>query len=142
MASTYVGFYTFPQDFLTKKHDFDNDEFRIALTNTLPNAATDVDITNIVEVANGGGYTTGGKTINVSLSLVGAVTLVFGDPLVWTGLPGGFGPFQYAVLYNYSQADQRLVGYWAYPSSISLLDTETLTVVPSAINGVFKVVGS
>lgn len=141
MASTYVGLYTFPQDFLTAKHNFDTDEFRIALTNTLPNAATDVDITDITQVANGGGYTTGGLTIDVTLSLDGAVSLVFGDPIVWTGGVGGFGPFQYAVLYNYSQADQRLIGYWAYPSSISVLETETLTVVPSPTNGLFKVVG-
>jgi hypothetical protein len=141
MASAYVGFYTFPQDFLTAKHDFETDVFHIALTNTLPSAATDVDYTDIVEVANGGGYSTGGLPIDVALSLDGSTTLVFGDPIVWTGDVGGFGPFQYAVLYNYTQADQRLVGYWAYPSSISILETETLTVVPSPVNGLFKVVG-
>lgn len=139
MASTYVGFDTFPQDFLTAKHDFDTHEFRIILTNTLPNAAADLDYTDIVEVANGGGYTSGGQAVAVSLSLVSHDTLVFGDALVWTGGVGGFGPFQYAVLYNYTQADQRLVCYWAYPSSISLLETETLTVVPSPTDGIFKV---
>jgi hypothetical protein len=45
------------------------------------------------------------------------------------------------VLYNFSQLDQRLIGYWAYPSSISILETETLTVVPSSVDGLFKVVG-
>lgn len=141
MASTYVGFQTFPQDFLTAKHNFDVDVFRVALTNTLPNVVTAVAYTDIVEVANGGGYSTGGKTIPVGLSLVSGVTLVFGDPIVWTGGVGGFGPFRYAVLFNYSQADQRLIGYWAYPSSISLLEAETLTLVPSPANGLFKVVG-
>jgi hypothetical protein len=141
MASTYVGFQTFPQDFLTAKHNFDVDVFHVALTNTLPSVVTAVAYPDIVEVANGGGYLTGGKTIPVDLSLVGGVTLVFGDPIVWTGGVGGFGPFQYAVLFNYSQADQRLVGYWAYPSSISLLEAETLTLVPDPTNGLFKVVG-
>ena len=141
MASTYVGFHTFPRDFLTAKHDFDVDEFRIALTNTVPNAATNIDFADSVEVANGGGYTTGGRVIDVDLTLSGSTTIVFGDPVVWTGGVGGFGPFQYAVLYNFSQLDQRLIGYWAYPSSISILETVTLTVVPSSVDGLFKVVG-
>ena len=141
MASTYVGFHTFPQDFLTAKHDFDVDEFRIALTNTEPDAAADISFADIIEVANGGGYTTGGLAIDVGLTPGGATTFVFGDPVIWTGGVGGFGPLQYAVLYNFSQLDQRLIGYWAYPSSISVLETETLTVVPSAVNGLFKVVG-
>ncbi len=140
MASTYVGFETFPRDFLSGRHNFATDVFHIMLTNTLPDVVNNVLSSDITEIAVGGGYAIGGLPVSVTLSFSGgATTFVFGSPVVWTATSGGFGPFQYAVLYNYSGASQRLIAYWAYPTSISLLDTEHLTVVPNVVDGIFKV---
>jgi hypothetical protein len=55
---------------------------------------------------------------------------ISGTAVVFTATAGGIGPVQYAILYNdtaTSPAD-ALIAYWAYPSSITLADTETLTI--------------
>jgi hypothetical protein len=55
---------------------------------------------------------------------------VSGTQIVFTATAGGIGPFRYAVLYNdtaTSPADAA-VAYFDYGSSITLGDTETLTV--------------
>lgn len=139
MAATYTSFYTFPQDLLIGLHDFDTDVFHIMLTNTAPDAATDLDYTDIVEITAQNGYSAGGSAITLARSLVGDVAVMGGSTLVFTASGGSFGPYRYAVLFNYSQADQRLIGFWDYGVSASTLDTETLTVVPDATNGVFRI---
>lgn len=140
MAATYTSFYTFAQDLLIGKHNFDGDVFRVMLSNVLPNAATALSYPDITEITPQNGYTAAGKVITLSRSLVGSVAVMGGSTLVFTAAGGSFGPYRYAVLYNYSQADQRLIGFWDYGVSASTLDTETLTVVPDATNGVFRIV--
>lgn len=140
MASAYVKFDCFAEDFLTAKHNFDTDAFHIVLTNTEPVAATDRDFSDIVEITAEHGYTSGGEEVTVSLATVSAEAIVTGTPIVFAAAGGAFGPFRYAVLMNYTHPDQVLICYWDYGSSISLLDTEELTLVFDAIDGIFKVV--
>lgn len=90
------------------------------------------------EVANGGGYTTGGNTVAVSSSAQSAGTykLVLADPAVWTGSGGGF-TFQYAVLVDTTTSTN--VGYWDYGSSQAVAAGETVTVDLDASAGVFTI---
>ena len=91
----------------------------------------------ITEVANGGGYTTGGNAVAVSSSSQtgGTFKLVLTDPAVWTGSGGGF-TFQYAVLTD--TTTNANVAYWDYGASQAVAAGETLTVTLDPINGVFQ----
>ena len=43
--------------------DLDSHTFKIVLSNTAPTAATDDELADITQIANGNGYTTGGETL-------------------------------------------------------------------------------
>lgn len=120
-------------------HDFSTHTFKVVLTNTEPDAADEV-LTDITEVANGNGYTSGGVAAVVSSEgqVSGTYKVVMDDAVV-TASGGSVGPFRYAVLYNdtpTSPADP-LVGWWDRGSSITLADGENVTIDFDATNGVF-----
>jgi hypothetical protein len=136
----YVKFQTFPRDFLSGKHDFTTDLYHIVLTNTAPNVATDVDYGDIIEIFPENGYDLGGEVVpNRVLALLLGEAVVTADTVLFAASGGSFGPFRYAVLLNWTHADQRVVAYWDYGSSITLLDTETLTVAFNDADKIFKV---
>ena len=57
--------------------------------------------------------------------------------VVFTADGGQIGPFRYAVVYNDTAANDELICYYDYGSSLTLDDTETFTTDFSADNGVF-----
>jgi hypothetical protein len=80
--------------------DLDTDTFKMALFQSTSNigasSTTYAGLTN--EVANGNGYTTGGKTLTMSLSGTTTVT-VDCDDQTWTA-SGGTITARYAVIYE------------------------------------------
>lgn len=128
MAS-YVKYETFIQALANKEIDFfgTTDTFKAALASDAPVVATDAGVADITQVANGGGYTTGGEdTQNDSTRSGGTVTETAVD-IVWTGTTG-FGPFTYVVRYDDTHASDQLINYWSYGSSISVGASETFTL--------------
>lgn len=117
-----------------------SDSWKIALTNTAPNAATHTVLADITDLVTGGGYTAGGNacTVTSSAQTAGTYKLVLASPTTWTGSGGGFGPFRYAVLYD-ATATNALVGWWDYGSSISLAAADTFTASLDGTNGVFQI---
>ncbi len=89
------------------------------------------------EVANGGGYTTGGNTAAVSSATQtgGTYKFVLASPAVWTASGGGF-TFQYAIMVNTTTGTN--VSYWDYGSSQVVTAPETVTVDLDGTNGVFQ----
>lgn len=134
--ATYVKFQPFVEALAEKVHNLGSDTLKVALTDTAPNAS-DATLSQITQVANGNGYTTGGSTSTQSSSAqtTGTYKLVIGD-VTFTASGGTVGPFRYAVLYNDTAVTDELIAYWDYGSSITLADTETFTVDFSASNGV------
>jgi hypothetical protein len=105
--------------------------YKIALTNTAPNAATHAVRADITELATGGGYTqnAAGLDIQNDASESGGTMTVTAVDVVVTAAGGTIGPFRYVAIFNdtaTSPAD-ALVGYVDYGSSITLNDTETFT---------------
>lgn len=126
--ATYVKYETFPENVLNKVFDLFGitDTLRIALCSDAPVVATDNTLADRTQVANGGGYTTGGEdTQNDSTRTGGTVTETAVD-VVWTGTTG-FGPFQYVDRYDDTAASDQLINYWNYGSSISVGVGETFT---------------
>jgi len=130
-TSTWNKFQDFSEQFTRGVHDFDAHTFKVALTNTAPVATqTTWNVTDHPAPAAANGYTAGGTATTVALSESSGTTTVTGTQIVYTATAGGIGPFRYAVLYNdtaTSPADAA-IAYFDYGSSITLGDTETLTV--------------
>lgn len=116
-----------------------SDAWYVALTNRTPVVATDADILDAVELVPGNGYTTGGNAATtVSSSQTGGTyKLVLNSPATWTATGGSIGPFQYAVLYDWTTG--ALMGYWDYGSPVTLSVGESFSVVLDGTSGVFTV---
>lgn len=137
MAS-YNKFQPFVEDLAEKKHNLGSDTLKVALSNTAPNA-TDGTLSQITQISNGNGYTTGGTAATTSSSAQssGTYKLVLAD-VVFTA-SGSMGPFRYVVLYNDTAASDELIGWWDYGSSITLASGDTFTVDFDATNGVLTI---
>lgn len=127
MAS-FVKFHSFVEALAEKAHNLGSDTLKIALTNSAPTAASDTQLSDITQIANGNGYTTGGATVTItgSAQSSGTYSLV-GDDVTFTAT-GSLGPFRYAVLYNDTASNDELIGYWDYGSGVTLATSETFTV--------------
>lgn len=130
MAS-FVKYQCFGENLAEKVHNLGSDTLKIMLSNTAPNVSTHAVRADVTELTTGGGYTSGGATVTVTGSSQsgGTYALTQSADVVFTATTG-FGPFQYAILYNdtpTSPADP-LIGYWDYGSPITLTAAETFTV--------------
>lgn len=110
-------------------HDFENDEFRIFLTNSTPSASADAVYADLTDLATAGGYTSGGVSIgpNTWGQAGGVAEFVAGVNADFVAV-AGFGPFRYAVLYNFTAAGQNLVCAWDGGSPISVAAGKTFSV--------------
>lgn len=132
MPSAYNKFQDFSEQLIRGVHDWDAHTFKLALTNTAPEAdqvSLDLVTDHPAPVADNG-YSAGGEVITITIAEVTGTTTVQGTQVVFTATAGGIGPFRYAILYNdttTSPAD-ALIGWFDYGSSITLADTESLTV--------------
>lgn len=136
--AAFNKFNAFVENLAEKVHNLGSDTLKVLLTNTTPVATNSVKA-DLTEISAGNGYTAGGTqaTIASSAQSSGTYKLTL-DDVVFTAAGGSIGPFRYAVLYNdtpTSPADP-LIGWYDYGSSITLADTETLTVDFDATNGV------
>lgn len=103
-------------------------------------------LADITQISAGGGYTAGaggGYTLDtVTLSEAsGTAKVTIADEVI-TASGATVGPLRYVPIYNdtaTSPAD-ALVCWYDYGSSISLLDTETLTLDFDATNGLWQLV--
>jgi hypothetical protein len=138
--AAFNKFQQFVEDLAEKVHNLGSDALRCLLTNTAP-VATNTIKANLTEIAAGNGYAAGGPTPTISSSAQsgGTYKLVLADSVI-TAAGGSIGPFRYVVLWNdtpTSPADP-LIGWWDYGASITLLDTESLTIDFDATNGVIQ----
>lgn len=140
--ATLQKFRIFVQDLAHGVHDFENDELRILLTNTLPSVDDEVTA-DLTEIASGNGYTAGGNEaiLDSSGQTDGVYYLLLNDPQAWDASGSGFGPFRYCVLYNLTttKKTQPLIGYWDYGSEVTLLDGESFSIDLDGIVGVFTI---
>lgn len=137
MAS-YVKFNSFVEAIAEKIHNLGSDTLKVVLTNSAP-AAANTQLSDITQISNGNGYTTGGTTATTSSSAQssGTYKLVLAD-VVFTA-SGAMGPFRYVVLYNDTASNDELIGSWDYGSSITLASGDTFTVDFDASNGVLTI---
>ena len=138
--AAFNKFNAFVEDVAEKVHNLGSDSLKVMLTNTLPVASDTVfdTLTDLrleptslaLDLTTGGGYTAGGTAASITSSsqTSGTYKLVLGD-VVFTATTG-FGPFQYAVLYNNTAGASNarpLIGWWDYGSAVTLAALETFT---------------
>lgn len=103
-------------------------QFKVYLSNELPLAA-DTMKTDIAEITIENGYT-GPLDVENDYSESGGTGTMTAVDKEWTATAGGFGPFQYVILYNEdatAPAD-ALVAWWDYGSAVTCNDGEKFTV--------------
>lgn len=134
--AAFTKYNQFVEDLAQKVHDLFGtagsgaDTLKVMLSNAAPNVATHAVRADVTELATANGYTSGGASIANVGTRSGATVTVAATDVVFTASGGAIGPFRYAIIYNdtpVSPADP-LISYYDYGSSISLNDTETLTV--------------
>ena len=131
--ATFSKFQSFVEAIAEKKHNLGSDTLTVALTNSAPLATNGV-LADITQIA----YTYCSArviTITSSAQTAGTYKLVLAD-LVLTASGGAVGPFRYVVIYNDTALNDELIGWYDYLSSITLNDTETLTIDFDGTNGV------
>ena len=133
-ASTLTTFDDLAEQIGKGVHDFTTHTFKLALTNSAPNAATHDELADITQISATGGYTSGGYTLtSVGYSESGGTaTLTTTSPFTITASGGSVGPFQYAVIYNDTSTGDKLIGYYNYGSALTLADGESLAITSAS----------
>ena len=132
MSQPFNKFNCFALDMGNGVHVLGSDTLKFYLTNTAP-VATNTVYNTPAEIAAANGYPSGGAAVTSKTwtQAAGLASLVGTGP-VFTAAGGPFGPFRYAVLYNFTATAKNLIGWYDYGSSITPADTETFTVTTGA----------
>jgi hypothetical protein len=136
---TYVK-YQIGTEVLQEAANAGTDSWRLILSNTAPNVATNTTAASATELGTSGGYTAGGVTCTVTSAAqtAGVYKLVLAAPAspTWTASGGGF-TFQYVILYNLTNT--QCIGYWDRGSATVLAAGDTYTPTLDATNGTYTV---
>lgn len=137
--AAFQKFNCFTTDLTNAKHDFSSHIFKVMLTLAAPDATKTIK-GNLSEIAAGNGYTAGGITVTVTKSNASGVEKITfsGDPQ-WTASGGSIAGFRYATIYNDTQTNDPLVGFYDYGSTVVLNVGESFTVDFDQTNGVFTI---
>lgn len=126
-------------------HNWSSHTFKVALSNTAIDG-TQANLSAITQISASGGYTAGagGGYALDSVTLTetsGTAKLTIADEVI-TASGGSVGPFRYLYIYNDSATSPADAGVcWLdYGSSITLADTETLTIDFDGTNGLWQFV--
>ena len=118
------------------------DSWRLILSNTAPNVATDTTAASATELGTAGGYTAGGVacTVTSSAQTAGVFKLILAAPAnpTWTASGGGF-TFQYVILYNLTNT--QCIGYWAAAAPVVMngANADTFTPTLDASGGTYTI---
>src|SRR4051812_44259883 len=97
--AAYNKFQDFVEQMCKAKHDFSSHTFKVVLTNSAPSASNTI-LSDITQISNANGYTTGGQSITASITETTGTATVACVDVTWTASGGSVGPFRYAVVYN------------------------------------------
>lgn len=141
-TAAFQKFNSFVEALAEKTHNLGADSLKVYLTATVPNASTMTKKADLSEtLTTTGGYTAGGiaPTITSSAQTGGLYKLILAD-ISWTATGSGFGPFQYAVLYNDTDAvtPKALIGWWDNAAPVTLTVGQSFTVDYDATTGAIQ----
>jgi hypothetical protein len=139
MALAYVK-YQIATEIMQKGMTVATDSWRLILSNTAPNVATNTTAVSATELGTAGGYTAGGVacTVTSSAQTGGVFKLVLAAPAspTWTASGAGF-TFQYVILYNLTNT--QCVGYWDRGAPTVMAAGDTYTPTLDSVAGTYTV---
>jgi hypothetical protein len=134
--AAYNKYQDFVEQLIEGVHDFDLHVFKVALSNTAPDAS-DAGLADASEIVAGNGYSAGGTATTISTSEAAGTAKVVGTDVTFTASGGSIGPFRYAILYNDTAVGDPLIAYWDYGTNLTLTSGNSFTVDFDATNGIF-----
>jgi len=113
-------------DALGKGANVATDQFKLVLSNTIPDYDNDDVLADAAEIASGNGYSAGGNAITTTstTTAAGVMKLVLAD-LVITAAGGSIGPFRYLIIID--STINKLVQAYDRGASITLLNGDSMT---------------
>lgn len=124
----------------SKLHNLSSDTLFVQLLNTSPSATNSIETDLPADLSTANGYTAGGVALGAgSLSTTSGVAKLLITDKVITASGGSIGPFRYVAIFNNTSTNKELIGYADYGSSISINDTETLTLDFDGTNGAITI---
>lgn len=125
--STFNKFNDFAEQFAKGNHAFGTHDYKVMLSNVLPDSSDAVKA-DITEIAAGNGYTAGGNATTLTVSEAGGVATVSGTQVEFQASGGAIADFRYFVIYNDTSAGKPLVCWFDRGSVVSLQDGDRITV--------------
>jgi hypothetical protein len=114
------------------------DTFKLALTQLVPLPTHQVyDDIITANMTNTSGYTAGGETLSITLTVAGAVAKVAMADVTFTASGGTIGPFRYGFIYNDRGSSNYLVAFFDHGSSITIASGDNFKVDFDPAAGVF-----
>jgi hypothetical protein len=125
----YNKFYQFVEDLGVGVHNLADagDVVEVYLSNAAPSASADAVKADLAEISIENGYD-GGADISNDYSQSAGVATLTGSDKTWTATAGGFGPLQYAAMFNETATNDPLIAWWDYGSAVTPAAAETFTV--------------
>jgi len=127
------------------KLDLSTDTLSVYLTNATPNRATHAVKGDLPEITAKNGYA-GMVDLVITRSTYNNTRRFVANDIEWTGTAAtdatGIGPFRCVVLLsktsNATDANRSLIGFWTYPSTITIPNGGVFKIDFSAIDGMMR----
>lgn len=123
--AAYQKFDPFVEALAEKVHNLGADQLRVALSNNAPTASNGL----LAQISQIGYANCSSRALTTASSAQSGGTYALAlDDLTLTASGGQVGPFRYVILYNDSAANDELIAWYDYGTSITLNDGDTFTI--------------
>jgi hypothetical protein len=132
MAS-YTKYETFIEALCNKTIDAfgTTDTWKVVIHTDAPTVATDANVSDVTQIGNSNGYTTGGENITFNSTRSGATVTATATDVVWTAVTGNLGGSttgRYFSIYDDTHASDQMICSYDYASTFTVAVGETMTV--------------
>lgn len=135
MSVQFTKIHSFVENLAEKQIDLSGVGLKLALTNTAHTESWD-KLADLTEIA----YTNLSDrdlTVNSSEQVSGKYTLKIADKVLTAS--GDVPTFKYIYLYDDGSTNNKLIGYYIYPTTVDMKNGDTFTVNFNDVDGVLTI---
>ena len=138
MSLAFNKFNSFVADVANGVFNLGADPLKLLLTDTQPSSANSKR-SDIVEIAGGNGYPTGGLTVPITQSSqTNGLYILIGSPVTLAAI-ATIPQFRYLVLYDPNSANSKLIGWWDNGVEINIQGGTSYQVSFDQTNGILQI---